>query len=119
MLPTACPSADLLRRRAVHGSSDWLSRHRIRFELRAQNGFTIWPVSSEMRGARRSCIPLRKSRFMLADVFRYVARQSKPTLTPVTVGNVFEKVLIQLGSVFRGTPPAIEIHVVGMNDHQR
>src|SRR6266540_855450 len=86
---------------------------------RSEVWFSIWLFRSELRGARRRDSPLRKSRFVLADVFRYISRQSKPALTVVMLRNVFEKILIQLGSVFRRTPSTIEIHVVGMNDHQR
>ena len=56
---------------------------------------------------------------MLADVFRYVSWQGEPTLTPVTVVNVFEKVPIKRCTILRWAPPSIEAHVVGMNIDQR
>jgi hypothetical protein len=34
---------------------------------------------------------------------------------PVAVGHVFEKLLIEVGLILRGPPPAGKSHIVGMN----
>src|SRR5438552_18796599 len=60
-----------------------------------------------------------KTGYIVADVPGYISWQSKPALMPVALGHRFEKILIKLSLILQGPPPAIEIHVVGMNVHLR